>query len=142
MPPTRKKIAAALKGRQASAVNWLDDNVHVQNDTNRISFSPGDLITTSIPLSLSGEVIDGHHVFRLSQRDDANIHDEPTFAGAPFAVYLGSERLRLTRRMKGKGWRAGPRDNEHFHELHHVFLVDQYRAVIPGEIIHRLSAVT
>lgn len=133
---TRRKIAAKLRGRQKTPDVWVDnDVVHVSEE--RCKFSPGDLVAASRSLAISSTPpIDGHSVLTYDAPIKGN--DHPTINGADFAVYLGVERLRVTRRIPGKGWSAA-RDNELVHELHHILLVNDIKVVIPQEMLRDLT---
>jgi hypothetical protein len=132
---TRRKIATKLRGRQKVPDTWnLDEVRHAE----RCKFSPGDLVATTRSFVISfAQQIDGHPVLTYDVPVISN--DHMTINGADFAVYLGVERLRVTRRMPGKGWSAA-RDNELVHELHHILLVNDVKVVCPQEMFNDLTS--
>lgn len=138
MGKARKKIAAVLKGRNKIPENWESQTEVI--DSVPCKFTPGDLVATQYNLDLSNKLpIDG---LRILERVYTLRDEQTTIIGSDFAIYVGIERLRVTRHMKAKGWMVGARDNELVHELHHVLLVNNLRVIIPEKLLSDLVLIS
>src|SRR5690606_25246103 len=95
---TKGRIANALKGRnQASATNWFEPDAVDAVAAPAIHIRQGDLVSTTQKLIVTSTLIDGLPLL-MPGRPSKN--ERPTIADADFGVYLGIERLRVTKRMK------------------------------------------